>query len=311
MMGEFERMLEFLDSAWYLRSEIVPCLIGTPGIGKTSAVEKHAKTHGSGRVVCIIASRCTPSETVGMTMPNDSKRSMEIYNSAQLSSLKDGDILFLDELLEADQIVLSTMLTLIESRRLADGTPLPDIQIVAATNGTISPQQLKLSIRQRFLFMNFDWSYVDIKNYIKQRTGIEVSSDVIHQVETEGNDYNVLTPRSLVKMYLWMDSVPADETQDLASVINKIWRSQLGSYIMEDRKRRDKKINNPEYKIKQEVKRMLSVDDLPNDFESFTLDRLIEFLTSLPNWDEVSEELANIQLDGVKLTNPEDDPIEF
>lgn len=157
-MDEFDKMLELLDISWFLRDQIVPCLVGPPGIGKTAAVVQHSKTHGSGRIVKIVASRCVPSETVGMTMPDHDNRSMVIYNSMQLSSLKDGDILFFDELLEADQFVLSTLLTLIESREMADGTKLPDIQIVAATNDTISPEQLKGNIRQRFMFQRFKFN---------------------------------------------------------------------------------------------------------------------------------------------------------
>jgi MoxR-like ATPase len=45
-LTEFQRMVQLLDAAWLLRGEIVPCLVGPPGIGKTAAVEHHARNHG-------------------------------------------------------------------------------------------------------------------------------------------------------------------------------------------------------------------------------------------------------------------------
>jgi MoxR-like ATPase len=206
METQYEKMIKLLDTSWCMRDQIVPCLVGPPGIGKTAAVMEHAKTHGCDHVVKIVASRCVPSETVGMTMPNKDNRSMEIYNSMQLSSLKDGDILFLDELLEADQFVLSTLLTVIESREMADGTPLPDIQIIAATNDTIPPEQLKGNIRQRFMFMRFYMDKGQTEQYIKDKTGIAVPGTVLDKLCEKGNDYNFLTPRSLTKLCLWMDA---------------------------------------------------------------------------------------------------------
>lgn len=298
-MTEYERMVQLLDMSWYLRGEIVPCLVGPPGIGKTAAVMQHAKAHGCGKVVKIVASRCVPSETVGMTMPDNERRTMEIYNSMQLSSLEDGDILFLDELLEADQFVLSTLLTVIESREMADGTPLPDVQIVAATNDTIPPEQLKGNIRQRFMFMRFKVDRDQVHDYILETTGINVPSDVLARVCEKGSDYNFLTPRSLTKLCLWMDSVSKDKVSELASVINEIWKNDIGNRLASARRVRDLNVLTPEQQLRREIKAMVDANIISDGeaFEDCTMTELLELLQSLPNWAQVKELLSQTRIE--------------
>lgn len=297
-MTEFERMTSLLDTSWCMRSEIVPCLVGPPGIGKTAAVQQHAKAHGCGKVVKIVASRCVPSETVGMTMPDHANRSMSIYNSMQLSSLEDGDILFFDELLEADQFVLSTLLTVIESREMADGTPLPDIQIIAATNDTIPPDQLKGNIRQRFMFMTFKVDRNQTRKYIQEQTGIWVPDSVIASIVDDGSGYNFLTPRSLTKLCLWMDAVDEDKAPEVANVINDIWGSNIGTEIMLARKARDAKIPTPAEQLRSVVKDDImptvlhEAGDEPN-FDDCTMAEMLEYLQSLPDWDEIKDKLEH------------------
>lgn len=298
-MTEYERMVQLLDMSWYLRGEIVPCLVGPPGIGKTAAVMQHAKAHGCGKVVKIVASRCVPSETVGMTMPDNERRTMEIYNSMQLSSLEDGDILFLDELLEADQFVLSTLLTVIESREMADGTPLPDVQIVAATNDTIPPEQLKGNIRQRFMFMRFKVDRDQVHDYILETTGINVPSDVLARVCEKGSDYNFLTPRSLTKLCLWMDSVGKDKVSELASVINEIWKNDIGNRLASARRVRDLNVQTPEQQLRREIKAMVDANIIHDGeaFEDCTMAELLDMLQALPNWADIKEMLSQTRIE--------------
>ncbi len=299
-MTEFEKMIQLLDTSWYLKSEIVPCLVGPPGIGKTAAVMAHAKKHNA-KVTKIVASRCVPSETVGMTMPDHTNKSMTIYNSMQLSSLRDGDILFLDELLEADQFVLSTLLTVIESREMADGTPLPDIQIIAATNETIPPEQLKGNIRQRFMFMSFSMDVLQTKDYILEKTGINLPLPVVERIKTSGSGYNFLTPRSLTKLCLWVNATPSDQLDKVAVVIDRIWSCQVGTEIVNSRKRRDRHILTPENQVKQEVRELLKnlhprmvVAD--NAFDNCTMSEMLETLQALPDWDKISAKLSQIEI---------------
>ena len=295
----FSGMVEMLSLSWYLRSEIVPCLVGPPGIGKTAAVMQHARDHGCGKVIKIVASRCIPSETVGMTMPDHEHRTMDIYNSMQLSSLEDNDILFLDELLEADQFVLSTMLTLIESRELADGTPLPDVQIIAATNDTITPEQLKGNIRQRFMFRRFSFTTNEIHDYILSKTNMDIPDSVLRQLRTDGNDYNFLSPRSLTKLCMWVDSVPEDKLPELGNMINEMWKSNIGGELVRARRTRDSKVETPETQVRKAVSNMireLQIGDVP-DFEESTMSELFEMLQGLPEWKEIESRLADLDIE--------------
>ena len=296
-MNEFEKMVELLDAAWLLRSEIVPCLVGPPGIGKTAAVEQHAEAHGCGKVVKIVASRCVPSETVGMTMPDHEHRSMEIYNSMQLKSLNDGDILFLDELLEADQFVLSTMLTVIESREMADGTPLPDIQIVAATNDTIPPEQLKPNIRQRFMFERFQIDPVQTMDYILRRTGIRVSQPILSMMTETSADYNFLTPRSLTKLCLWMDSASHDEEEMVANVINNIWNCTIGTGILNAKRKRDARDMSPKEQVRRAVVDLApDTAALHDDFKDCTMSEMMKIIEDAGLLESISKELAKLEI---------------
>lgn len=311
-MTEFDKMIRLLDTSWPMRSQIVPCLVGPPGIGKTAAVMQHAKAHGCSKVVKIVASRCVPSETVGMTMPDHENRSMDIYNSMQLSSLKDGDILFLDELLEADQYVLSTLLTVIESREMADGTPLPDIQIVAATNDTIPPEQLKGNIRQRFMFMRFVVDKCQTITYIAEMTGIEVPNSVAAKLCEKGTDYNFLTPRSLTKLCLWVDSVDESKLSDVENVINEMWMSTIGSELVRARRERDQRLSSPEEQVRRKISDMVDSGIIPanvkedNDLEDCSLAELLDVLSSLPDWERIKVILTNTKIEEVQ-----DDEVEI
>lgn len=291
---EFDKMVQFMDLAWMMRDQIVPCLVGPPGIGKTAAVQLHAKRHNCGKVVKIVASRCVPSETVGMTMPDHEHRSMDIYNSMQLSSLEDGDILFLDELLEADQFVLSTLLTVIESREMADGTPLPDIQIVAATNDTIPPEQLKGNIRQRFMFERFVMDSNATRQYIIDKTGIVVPDEVLRSMKIEGSDYNFLTPRSLTKLCLWVDACDEDRLGELANQINDIWRTTIGAKLVDARRARDKRLASPEMQIKDAVSKM--VPDIADDIKDVSMTELLDILKGLPDWPSIELMLSEMTI---------------
>lgn len=254
-MSFYTDMVDILGNLYDQRSYIVPCLLGEPGIGKTSAVMEHAEKVGAGKVVTIIASQILPNEVSGITMPVNESKSMEIFDHYRLSSLEDGDILFFDELLEADQMVLSACLTLIESRMMMSGKKLPDIQIVAASNPIASPVTLKQSIRQRFMFFDIKYDKRDVINYIHRKTGIRPinAADLLGDSYLDG--YNILTPRSLTKIcQLLSDFYDKGKIDEAYKMIKLAWSSVLADVCLNDV---DKSFKGKE--LKDEATNLLSM----------------------------------------------------
>lgn len=193
-----------LESAYEMRKEIVPLLMGEPGIGKTQGVYDFAERKGV-KVVELYLSQMSPLEISGMTMPNEADHSMQVFDSKRLDSLEDGDVLFLDELLQAPQQVLAACLTLIQERRMLSGKMLPDVFIVAAANPIDNMEtRIPLSIRQRFMAVEvgFDdkaWAmYMQDRGMLATVDDIELVNGSIH-----GDRFNRCTPRSLTKLCEW------------------------------------------------------------------------------------------------------------
>ena len=193
-----------LESAYEMRKEIVPLLMGEPGIGKTQGVYDFAERKGV-KVVELYLSQMSPLEISGMTMPNEADHSMQVFDSKRLDSLEDGDVLFLDELLQAPQQVLAACLTLIQERRMLSGKMLPDVFIVAAANPIENMEtRIPLSIRQRFMAVEVGFDDKAWAMYMQDR-GMLAKVDDIKFVNgsSHGDRFNRCTPRSLTKLCEW------------------------------------------------------------------------------------------------------------
>ena len=196
-----------------VRDQIVPCFMGCPGIGKTHEIERYAKDRGK-KVVHIIASQILPSEVSGITMPDKEAGGMTVYDHVRLSSLKDGDILFFDELLQGQQQVLSACLTLIQERRLMSDRPLPDVMIVAAANPLANPNQLPAAIRDRFLFIGMEFDFAEWKQYMKNSQNIIIEDSMQNEIDisdTNVTGWNAQTPRTVTKLCKFITNNIDDE----------------------------------------------------------------------------------------------------
>ena len=228
LTSEIQGLMEAVDKR---RGDIVPCLLGAPGIGKTEGIETFAKEHGR-NVVHIIASQILPTEVSGMTMPNQETHSMDVFDHSRLSHMKDGDILFLDELLKGQQQVLSACLTLVQERRLMSGTMLPDVIIVAAANPLASPKMLPEEIRQRFLFMDVRFDKDSWQEYMVKR-GIPLPEYLVPHLVTDGGDgstWNTLTPRTMTKLALWYKDAIGDTCS--MTMVKRVVNQEFGVNVM-------------------------------------------------------------------------------
>lgn len=199
-MNKIKDVLEKVYNNEELRKTIVPLFIGDPGLGKTKIIEEFAKEKGV-KLVELITSQMSPFEISGIAMPDKDSKKMTYFNFDKLENLKDGDILFFDELLNGNPIVLNACLTILEQRKFISGKQLPNILIVAAAN----PQgmtPLTPQIKERFVWydVSFDksmWKNYMIKKYnISSSIGDKLCSLIIKEDFIGKNFY---TPRSVDK----------------------------------------------------------------------------------------------------------------
>ena len=321
-----DRIYSLIEAADKCRDQIVLCLMGNPGIGKTEAVERFAKDHGR-KVVHIIASQILPSEVSGMTMPNQETHTMDVFDHARLGHMKDGDILFFDELLKGQQQVLNACLTLIQERRLMSGKKLPDVLIVAAANPLQSPGQLPLEIRQRFMFVDVRWNKATWTDYMVKlgfdRRSLKNLAEHLEIIQKNSNTrtdsarWNILTPRSATKLCLWLRASGMSDEVD--SYINSEFGSEAASVILEAVK--DAAYEDPQKQVASKIIELVSnasvehpeelpvIKELRKDIidsaesirnEEFTvtdMSALIDMLQKLPEWEEVKIALASTRID--------------
>lgn len=159
---------------------------------------------------------------------------MTYYNFDKLESLKDGDILFFDELLNGNPTVLNACLTMLEQRRFISGNPLPDIMIIAAAN----PQgmvPLTPQIKERFVWYNveFDKSmwikYMIDKYGITTTIGDKLSSLILNEKFINNNFY---TPRSIDKaVNMIINGVHTPYNNELDIIVSEIIVNTSGKPI--------------------------------------------------------------------------------
>ena len=194
-MNKIKEILEKVYIVPELRKTIIPLFVGDPGNGKSHIIQQFADDKGV-KLVEIIASQVNPYEVSGIAMPNKETKKMTYFNFDNLEDLVDGDILFFDELLTANPIVINACLTLLEQRKFISGKKLPNIMIVAAGN----PQQrlpMSPAAKERFVWypVNFNeemWKGVMTEKYeITNAIGDSLSSLIQNEdFTTKGNNYN-------------------------------------------------------------------------------------------------------------------------
>lgn len=277
-----------LESMYECRSEMVPCFIGAPGIGKTQGLYEFAKEKGV-NVVTFILSNTVPSEVSGIRMPDKESKRMEVFDDMRMASLKDGDILFFDEILEAPPMLWSACLTLIQDRIMASGRKLPDVFIVAASNRVASPGIIPASTRDRFQFIELKFDFYHWCDWFEEKYGVRPDYNFQSMIQGDSDSYNILTPRRVVKLYKWLKAGVTDDKKHVitdmfdASTTQNLVKLAMGGM-------------SPKKQIKDAV---LSIDpdiNLPQDFEKLKLKDILAILQSQDSWAKIEKTLANIEL---------------
>lgn len=305
---------ELIEAADRCRKEIVLCLMGKPGIGKTEAIERFAREHGR-KVVHIIASQILPNEVSGMTMPNQETHTMDVFDHVRLGHMEDGDILFFDELLKGQTQVLNACLTLIQERRMMSGRELPDILIVAAANPLATPAKLPPEIRQRFMFVDMEWSrlewisYMEAKGFGNKKALNEMAEIIESSLEGDwSKHWNVLTPRSATKLCEWYREAAESGGHKLVyEYIDDVYNQKVAKAVakvadiemLNRRKAMDTIMQAMEMNVPANAYGGF-IEDMKEDMDRYvedmsiaSLNSIMEKLKEMNEWPEIEKALAN------------------
>lgn len=293
-LSEAQQYLDFLYEN--MRAKITPLLLSSPGIGKTSIVYQLAEKKGV-NVVPMVLSQCLPSETSGIAMPDTTKHSLDIYNPTKLSSLKDGDILFLDEILQADPLTLKSCLKLILERELMSGDHLPDVFIVAAANPKPA-STFEWAIRDRFQVLDIEFEKSSWLDYVNNKYHIVLPNEIALLIATkERNEWNVLTPRTLTNA---IELALKCNDKDLAKkYLTQVFDLSIAHSIVcaaypeltAEQKRYQQWRDKVSEIVSEETNSTLEVSQ--ND----SMETILEKLKSYPQWGTILKRLQEVKLD--------------
>lgn len=166
--------------------------------------------------------------------PDKETKKMTYFNFDKLEDLKDGDILFFDELLNGNPIVLNACLTILEQRRFISGKPLPKIMIVGAAN----PQgmvPLTPQIKERFVWYNVEFEADMWKDYMQEKYFMPrlMSQQLCTLIKNEDfKSNNFHSPRSIDKaVNMIINDVPTPYFDVVGSIINKPIKNPLKAEV--------------------------------------------------------------------------------
>lgn len=275
-----------LLSAYQCRSEIVPCLIGAPGIGKTQGIEELAERLNV-KLVTFILSNTIPSEVSGIRMPDNETKKLEVFDDSRMASLRDGDILFFDELLEAPRELWSACLTLIQSRIMASGRPLPDVFIVAASNPLASPMAIPASVRDRFQFLEVQFDPDSWATWFENKYGKRPGSIILNTISDTSADYNIFTPRRVEKLCKWYCT--AEDKVTVYKAINTMFGTGIAKAIKELCE-----VGKPFRDALSEALDDMIIPGLDN-IGNIPMASILAKLQALDNWHEIEARLASME----------------
>jgi|KBSMisStaDraftv2_1062788.scaffolds.fasta_scaffold250823_2 MoxR-like ATPase len=114
----------------------MPHAFGPPGCGKSTIMEMAAAQIGC-QLHIVNVSRISPLELEGVMMPVDENTRLSLLHSTLWTNLKEGDIVFFDELLRGFPEVYNGLLDIFTSRQVA-GLTLPKVFLIGASNSIVS-----------------------------------------------------------------------------------------------------------------------------------------------------------------------------
>ena len=201
-MDKIKKVLKATYNSTYLRKNTIPVFVGKTGLGKTSLVREFASEVGANLVPLILSTK-DPFEISGMLYPDKKSKRVVEFDVSIFRDLKDGDILFLDEVLNTTLPTFKSLLTVLSERTLGSGYKLPDVMICGAANEE-GMTKLLPQVSQRFLFYKVFENYELFSAFFKKKYFLDsVTLTEKARAEQEQADANSrVLSRSPLQIYI-------------------------------------------------------------------------------------------------------------
>lgn len=146
-----------------MEARVPAMIVGQPGVGKSAVVREIAKDMGYETLV-IIGSRMDPTDLVGLPAKGDKNNTVFLEPWWQTEILeKKKIVLFLDEFSTASVSIQKSLLTFLQDREFADGTPFPEETIVLGAmnplKSAVGGSDLALPVSNRLIFLPWQLSH--------------------------------------------------------------------------------------------------------------------------------------------------------
>ena len=227
---EIKKILNGIYNNKSLRDKVIPCFLSNPGLNKSTEIRQFAKEKGV-KLVPLVLSQRSPNEISGTLMPSEDSK-MSYFDYDLLTDMKEGDILFVDEVLNANTTVLNACLTILMERELISGKKLPSIMIVAASNPQgatrLTPQQ-----KQRFVFYDYKLNKKTFKTYLQDKyqlldSQVRIINKLVNEESFVGKKYNYSSARSLdLAIEMIIADIPSPYHNELSPVLNTLVTNEL------------------------------------------------------------------------------------
>lgn len=229
--------LYVMSMAYDVRSPM-PHLVGPPGCGKSTSVEQLAELLDV-QLHVINVSRLSPLEIEGVQMPHgsDDEMALRMLPATFWTSLKEGDILLMDEFLRGFPEVYNGLLDIFTSRRVG-AFILPKVFIIGASNSVVAYDQ---ALEDRLL-------HLPVTDPRKSKTELQNLADIMVSVlgllpaMTKDPDMLELLERVVLPMYDLLDSfskkgvkaASKGEGQSLRKLIGQVQMRMVKTPLLKD-----------------------------------------------------------------------------
>jgi len=206
IMMNFKETIQFIDVLRNTGANLVPCLLGHTGIGKTELVEQYAASRNMDCIVIHVA-QLEPSDFIGLYqidedgrtancppnwLPyrNDSTAKKKADNKLALEKIvkgvinPNGGILFLDEINRGHEDIRQSLYQLINKREIGTYALPEGYTIVAAANPSNSYETYEFdkALTNRFAWVKFQPEIKESFEYLTKKHG---SNPILDWLKTD------------------------------------------------------------------------------------------------------------------------------